>query len=72
MTLDKKWIDSSGNGGFSNIKRGKGARVMVCHIGCSKTGFLPEAELIWHATSSSADYHDNMEYGRQKVPYVVK
>lgn len=59
-TLDCTWVDESGEGGFRNIKRGRGQRVMICHLGCAEIGFLPQAELIWHASKSTADYHDNM------------
>lgn len=57
----RTWLDNEGKQGGLNAPIGKGARLIICHGGSSKTGFIPEAKLVFRAVkSSNADYHTEM------------
>ncbi|CAK1595689.1 unnamed protein product [Parnassius mnemosyne] len=51
------WLDKDGQGGL-NTKTGKGGRLIVCHAGCAKYGFIPEARWVFRAVNE--DYHSEM------------
>lgn len=54
------WVDEDGNGGL-NTKIGKGSRLIICHAGCAKYGFLQEAKWVFRAVKSkNDDYHSEM------------
>lgn len=54
------WHDSHGNGGLK-VPTGKGARIIILHIGSAKTGFIPECKLMYRNTKTvSSDYHSEM------------
>lgn len=54
------WVDNEDNGGFKTPV-GKGSRLIICHGGSSKTGFIPDAKLIFRAVkSTNIDYHSEM------------
>ena len=53
----KVWSDDSSQGIHSPIS--KGDRMIIIHAGGEK-GFIPGALTMWKASSSSGDYHKNM------------
>lgn len=58
-SLSHTWQDSTRSGGMK-IPVGKGGRLIVCHAGSDRTGFIPESKLVFRAKSKSADYHTEM------------
>lgn len=66
--IDETWIDTSYTAKYcwqSKDERGallpisRGQRLIVVHGG-GCTGFVPGALLVWKATSSTGDYHNEM------------
>lgn len=58
----RMWLGSNDEGGFKNQPVGKGQRLIVCHAGSARTGFVPDAKLIFKAVKSKdADYHTEMD-----------
>lgn len=61
----RMWLGEDDQGGFKNQPVGKGHRLIVCHAGSAKTGFVPEAKLVFKAVKSKdADYHSEMDAER--------
>jgi len=58
MTLPNVWLDDEGNGGFP-VPSGKGQRLIVSHVGSSKSGFLRPAQFIFNENNTNDDYHGN-------------
>lgn len=52
------WQDSTKNGGL-RIPLGKGSRLIVCHAGSARHGFIEGADLVFQS-KSSIDYHQEM------------
>ena len=52
------WQDSSKKGGLK-IPLGKGSRLIVCHAGSARYGFIEGADLVFQS-KSSVDYHQEM------------
>ncbi|CAK1578213.1 unnamed protein product [Parnassius mnemosyne] len=50
------WLDKDGQGGL-NTKTGKGDRLIVCHAGCAKYCFIPEAKWVFRAVKSQNEYY---------------
>lgn len=61
LSRSHTWQDASGSGGL-NVPIGKGGRLIICHIGSAKTGFMPESRLVFRANVKSfdEDYHSQM------------
>lgn len=58
----RMWLGSNDEGGFKNQPVGKGQRLIVCHAGSAKTGFVPDAKMVFKAVkSNNADYHTEMD-----------
>ncbi len=55
---DRVWVDADGKGGWKQPS-GKGKRLIVVHAG-SKSGWIPNAALVFRSKTNSADYHDEM------------
>ena len=53
------WQDSTGRGGLG-VPVGKGSRLIVCHVGSAKTGFIPESKWVFRSRKSDTDYHSEM------------
>lgn len=54
------WQDSNNDGGLK-VSTGKGAKLILLHIGSAKTGFIPQCKLLYKNTKSiSSDYHSEM------------
>ena len=52
------WVDGDGTAGWKRPS-GKGGRLIVLHAG-TVDGWVPGAELVFRAKSSSGDYHNEM------------
>ena len=55
---DTMWVDGDGTAGWKRPS-GKGGRLIVLHSG-TLDGWVPGAELVFRAKSSSGDYHNEM------------
>ena len=55
---DTMWVDVDGEAGWKRPS-GKGGRLIVLHAGTAK-GWVDGAELVFHAKSSTGDYHNEM------------
>ena len=55
------WQDSTGRGGLK-IPIGKGSRLIICHAGSAKTGFIPESKWVFRSSPKckNTDYHSEM------------
>ena len=67
---------SDGSGGLK-VPIGKGCRLIVCHVGSSDTGFVPQSKLIFRTNAKSSDYHSEMTaavfrnwFTGQFLPYI--
>ena len=52
------WQDSTGQGGLK-VPVGKGSRLIICHAGSAKHGFIEGAQLVFQS-KCSGDYHQEM------------
>ena len=66
MSCTKIWeeIVSSSTEDLYKVPAGKGARSIVCHLGCSETGLLSDCLLLLRRSKSnkSSDYHTEMNW----------
>ena len=55
------WQDSHGNGGLK-VPVGKGSRLIVCHAGSEKTGFIENSKWVFRSGQKTqvSDYHSEM------------
>lgn len=53
------WQDSKESGGLK-VPVGKGGRLIICHVGSKKDGFVKESKWVFRANSASEDYHRQM------------
>ncbi|XP_054257237.1 uncharacterized protein LOC128999434 [Macrosteles quadrilineatus] len=53
------WQDTTESGGLK-VPLGKGRRLIICHVGSAKDGFLHECKWVFQSKTSSNDYHDEM------------
>lgn len=55
------WQDSTGKGGLK-VPIGKGNRLIICHAGSAKTGFLQESKWVFRSQpqNRNLDYHSEM------------
>jgi hypothetical protein len=64
-TRKRMWLGENDEGGFQNQRLGKGQRLIICHAGSAKTGFLKEAKMVFKAIKSNdSDYHTEMNGDR--------
>lgn len=63
------WQDKNRSGGLK-VPLGKGGRLIVCHAGSAKFGFISGAKLVFRSGSSNNDYHSEMTYDVFKQWYV--
>ena len=59
-TCNKEWQSETQQ---RVIPTGKGERLIIAHIGCDKTGLIPNGELIFESKSKdeNGDYHKDMD-----------
>lgn len=62
------WQDTGKNGGLK-VPVGKGSRLIVCHVGSAKTGFIPDSKWVFRSRKTS-DYHDEMTASTFKEWFV--
>lgn len=68
--LDETWVNQNHSRSYAwespdstgmKVPIGKGGRLIVCHIGSEKTGFISQCEWIFRAKKSAdTDYHSEM------------
>ncbi|XP_015377090.1 PREDICTED: uncharacterized protein LOC107171365 [Diuraphis noxia] len=56
------WQNNEGTEGLK-VPTGKGGRLIVCHAGCARYGFIKDSKLVFRSnTSNTTDYHNQMNY----------
>lgn len=65
------WQDSFGRGGLK-VPVGKGGRLIICHVGSAKTGFIPESKWVFRSQPKNkvSDYHSEMSADTFKEWFV--
>jgi hypothetical protein len=55
------WHDYKTSGGLK-VPAGKGSRIIVCHAGSNKTGFVEDSKLIFQSEDKqlNSDYHSKI------------
>jgi len=59
MTPGRIWTDNSSRARL-NVPSGKGARIIIAHVGSRKTGLVPGASLVFKGKKKRGDYHGEM------------
>jgi hypothetical protein len=62
------WQDSTGRGGLK-VSVGKSSRLIICHAGSARIGFLPESKWVIRSRPQhrNLDYHSEMNADSFKV-----
>ncbi|XP_025192691.1 uncharacterized protein LOC112592757 [Melanaphis sacchari] len=69
--LDETWVNQNhsrtliwqkeNNSGGLKVPTGKGGRLIVCHAGCARYGFIEGSKLVFRSkTENTNDYHNQM------------
>jgi len=59
MTPGRIWTDKSSRA-RQNVPSGKGARIIIVHVGSRRTGLVPGASLVFKGKKKTGDYHGEM------------
>jgi len=59
MTPGRIWTDKSSRARL-NVPYGKGARIIIAHVGSRKTDLVPCASLVFKGKKKKGDYHGEM------------
>lgn len=57
-TLSRSWTNDT-QASSSKVPMGKGTRLIICHAGCAKYGFVENGLLVFES-KTTADYHEEM------------
>lgn len=70
-TKKHMWQDTKKNGGIK-VPIGKGERLIVCHVGSAKTGFVKECKWVFRSKCKSKqdDYHEAMNSDTYKEWFI--